>query len=676
DDLIATYARLGEERDLDVFMGGPGVSFRTQGQPAVDHGAGANIDVPGRAALAGSLTAGGAAEVFVYWGRADGGADGAEWEHGVDLGTRQPGPFVTSVSNLLYGIPYYYRAFVSNDVGVAWAPSSIVFKVDAIPILKRPGLRVREFEGTFGQGMLNPISVLAAGPETGRSIQTDPIRYENDFGSHFHSIGDNQDFALLWEGYFVPDAGPGVYSFGVAYDERVALAIDLNRDGDFDDGLQYDAGELIVDGGAVVGGCCGVRTNAVNLLDRPYRMVIGYEQADGGNRIDARWNAGTATSFSNMHSIGGTSGSIFVDEEPFEVVTEFPIHLLDTSATLRGHLIETGSVFSVELFWGSSDGETNALAWANRISFGIFTNASGVAFTQSVAGLLPATTYYARFRATNCVATLWSTSSVAFTTMGALDVDHGVGARPSGMGRMQLNGNLVAGGRAEGTFYWGTTDGGTDKAAWDSARPAGPVSQGPFSLIASNLLYGVRYYYRPYVTNAVGQQWASHSVSFKTRAPIPVPSDLDGLSLWLNASTIPSNDNDIIDVWPDDSGHGRDMQNRYGSGNDPQLITNGLNRRPVMHYDADDHHFTSYSFKDLGAYTIFTVARYVRTLPASISQRVISSVGNNWLFGFHSRQDERWYANDWVYLAGLANTNWHLHVGFMNDEPDPAATFW
>ncbi len=73
--------------------------------------------------------------------------------------------------------------------------------------------------------------------------------------------------------------------------------------------------------------------------------------------------------------------------------------------------------------------------------------------------------------------------------------------------------------------YWGTTDGGTDAAAWQNMVNLGQPSSGELSVPLTNLTAGTRYYYRFYAVNAAGEHWAE-----RTRNTIPivpaVPSNL------------------------------------------------------------------------------------------------------------------------------------------------------
>jgi hypothetical protein len=151
-----------------------------------------------------------------------------------------------------------------------------------------------------------------------------------------------------------------------------------------------------------------------------------------------------------------------------------------------------------------------------------------------------------------------------------------------------------------------------------------------------------------------------------------------GLALWLDASKIPGVlIGQPIDSWPDVSGLGRHMDNKDG---DPTLVL-GPGGQPVVAYDGNDRTYTSHEFeaelKPTG-YTIFGVSRYT----GGDNERVITSIGRNWLFGHHGGGDERWHAEGWIHQAGSATTNWNVYVGqhqaakSHNQNIPPLASFW
>jgi len=76
--------------------------------------------------LRGTLT-NGPADVSLYWGGSDGGTLTGNWANVILLTNTSNGAFSANVSNLLYGMTYYYRTYASNTNGAAWAMSTSNF---------------------------------------------------------------------------------------------------------------------------------------------------------------------------------------------------------------------------------------------------------------------------------------------------------------------------------------------------------------------------------------------------------------------------------------------------------------------------------------------------------------------------------------------------------------------
>ena len=70
---------------------------------------------------------------------------------------------------------------------------------------------------------------------------------------------------------------------------------------------------------------------------------------------------------------------------------------------------------------------------------------------------------------------------------------------------------------------------------------------------------------------------------------------------------------------------------------------------------------------------MLTVARYID----GTKRRIISSRSRNWLFGFHGGNSASWHPEGWVYNSDTGgDIDWHIHAGTVNNDADPAATFW
>ena len=95
-------------------------------------------------------------------------------------------------------------------------------------------------------------------------------------------------------------------------------------------------------------------------------------------------------------------------------------------------------------------------------------------------------------------------------------VDNNGGASSIGTTNATLNGNLTSTGGVP-TYvwvYWGASNGDTNKGGWANTNSLGQMPAGPFSTNISGLVQGLRYYYRSYASNSLGDAWASDTTDF------------------------------------------------------------------------------------------------------------------------------------------------------------------
>ena len=98
------------------------------------------------------------------------------------------------------------------------------------------------------------------------------------------------------------------------------------------------------------------------------------------------------------------------------VVNQPASSALATSATLNGQVVTPGiSTPFVTIFYGTTDGSTNAASWANSVSLGQ-TNGN---FSATVVGLTTNTAYYFTAYASNLSGVSWAQPSLNFTTLAA-----------------------------------------------------------------------------------------------------------------------------------------------------------------------------------------------------------------------------------------------------------------
>ncbi|MEM7391130.1 MAG: DUF2341 domain-containing protein, partial [Verrucomicrobiota bacterium] len=523
----------------------------------------------------------------------------SNWDNVIAVGSMFPGSFSAPVSNLLYGIPYYYRTRTTNAAGGGWAGSSVQFKVQQADVIGANGLLVSEYDTVQAGGNLEPLSLLQGMAPDNMSVQVDDINYyQAALVNAFAGITGGDSFSLLWEGWFIPDSGAGTYSFGMVSDNRGVIYLDLNDDGDFDDGVASDPGEKIRDGN-----CCASSVGTVVLENRPYRIAIAMQENGGGQSAEVRYGFGTQP-FANLNFVNGTSGAFVQDYEqiPFAINNLPASNVLITNATLNADLVESNSVFHLTVYWGTTDATNNPGLWSNFVEIGWVTNGHGT-YSVPIGGLTTGTTYYYTFRASNCVEDIWASPSASLKTMEQPLVDNGPGPTDIAPHEAVFNGTLVSGGVADVIFFYGLSDGGTDTNLWDHAISLGALSEGVFSQVASGLLYGVRYYYRTYATNFVGLAWAPTTETFKVLQPDLLSMSVsNGLQLWLRADAVGSNHNESVHAWGDSSGNSNDALQAVDT-NQPTYVTNAVNGLPAVRFDGNDR----LGFGNVNARTVFAV---------------------------------------------------------------------
>jgi beta-glucanase (GH16 family) len=95
-----------------------------------------------------------------------------------------------------------------------------------------------------------------------------------------------------------------------------------------------------------------------------------------------------------------------------------PTNVTNNQALLNATLLNTGNTnYLVYAYWGTSNGGTNAGAWAAHAYLGAWTNVVATNVSYLAGGLAVGQTYYYTFRATNAARSLWATNVQSFTTV-------------------------------------------------------------------------------------------------------------------------------------------------------------------------------------------------------------------------------------------------------------------
>ena len=139
------------------------------------------------------------------------------------------------------------------------------------------------------------------------------------------------------------------------------------------------------------------------------------------------------------------------------------------------------------------------------------------------------------------------------------------------------------------------------------------------------------------------------------------PSNLVGLSMHLNASSLPDENGSILSVWSDSSGNERGLNRVRGV---PRvLFAPELENKKVVSFDGLSQMYSSYDFGGLlNDYTIVAVARYT----GGQNDAVIASVGSEWVFGLGGGKSSYWKLGNNEISGPSADTNWHIFSGTLD----------
>ncbi|MEM7393662.1 MAG: DUF2341 domain-containing protein, partial [Verrucomicrobiota bacterium] len=194
-------------------------------------------------------------------------------------------------------------------------------------------------------------------------------------------------------------------------------------------------------------------------------------------------------------------------------------NITGSSAEVQVDVDSSGAVYDITLFWGTNDGGTEAVSWDNSVELGWVTNAiTNLSYT--VTGLQTGSTVYFSWRATNCLAETWSSMPRSFQTLGAPEVSIG-GVSDITTDSARLGAVLEASGPANLFVYFGDTDGGTNRAAWDDVISLGEVPNGSYDTVVTGLTACMPTFYRVYGSNGFGVVWSSNTASFDVGMETP-----------------------------------------------------------------------------------------------------------------------------------------------------------
>lgn len=399
--------------------------------------------------------------------------------------------------NLLYGVPYYFRCYATNDYGDDWDDGATSFLTEPEVVTRteyRAGLGAANVPGGWFDTWPNPATNSVLGPEAARTQGDWPATS-----------------TFIYSGEVYLDGSP--YVFVESIDDDVWLKLD---------------GIEVINNGAAWD------RSSSGIIDKPagwYDFQLRFYQNAGGSGYNwlnpgFQYNDNGVDSLSekdNAYPEDDGSMSLFrhvveVTENVNSIANTAPSGAGPTGATLNGTLEGRGAVFDVYVYWGTTDGGASAVAWANTNLVAVYTSSASIPLAYVASGLAPDTEHFYTFEARNAAGSLWAAPSVSFRTVVAPAIDTDAATAVASSSAV-LNADLLAGGSADVAIYWGTSDVGATPGGWMGTNALGTEANGAVATGVAGLTANQTYYYRSYATNASGDSWSASTASFTTLPP-------------------------------------------------------------------------------------------------------------------------------------------------------------
>lgn len=178
------------------------------------------------------------------------------------------------------------------------------------------------------------------------------------------------------------------------------------------------------------------------------------------------------------------------------------------SAVYGGEVADTGGEGpTVTVYYGTTDGGTNAAAWQNSVDAGLQFGT----FSLPLSNLQPSTTYYVTIRGVNSAGEHFAEPSLSFTTaalsLPAITANDAANVTSTSA---ELSGQITSTGNAPNTvtLYYGDNDAGAVAANWDNAVSLG-TQPAAFGTVLAGLAAQTTHYFRFRATNAAGDAWTA-----------------------------------------------------------------------------------------------------------------------------------------------------------------------
>ncbi|MEI7614401.1 MAG: hypothetical protein WCK63_15990, partial [Betaproteobacteria bacterium] len=444
----------------------------------------------------------------------------------------QSGGFSSSLTGLAPSTTYYLRAYATNSVGTAYGPE-VTFTTTAPTVATlstRAVYGINSYSATSGGSIINTGGAnltangicwsTSTGPTVALSTKTaDTVVQSGSFVSALTGLTANTTYYVR----AYATNGPGIaYGNEVTFTTPGAVAPIMNSTGGgtVGDTSVTSGGGVFSNGGATItaeGLCYSTSPNP--SISSPTAPADTLVQAGPFTVLMTGLTPGTQyyirSYATNSAGTGyGLEATVVTLLARPTLTTSAISAITATTATCGGTISSPGGypVTFNGICWSTSSGPTVALS-TKTSDFAIQSGA----FTSSLTGLTPLTTYYVRGYATNSAGTAYG-AEVSLTTLAQVPTLSTTAASAITATTATSGGNVSTNGggtiTAQGVCYATTTAPTTSNSV---AAAAAIVQSGAFTSSLTGLAGSTTYYVRAYATNSSGTAYGTQ-VSFTTSA--------------------------------------------------------------------------------------------------------------------------------------------------------------